>query len=324
MNKQVQNKENIQTPLRIKISILNRTLQLYNKEMVEIATNYFPYIKYKENVEELVKNRIFRETIRNVVIYYIYDIDNNRIIVYRDDERDFENMLKRVRGEIVRVAVVKLNLNRFGVVEFDDGIHLIENDMVFPNTWNFDVVKLKMLPQIIMYHAMNRGDDNKVNKEVKIPWKSFINVVVFALKFDRESNLDDKVKMLYEIGKSIREIAEEMGLTYSKVRYMLVKKGVVLRKNRIPNDIRNMIIEMGKNGIAVYKIAEELKLNEVTVLTNLRRENVVKRKKKMSVEEIEMIEKMYKEGKSIYEISKKLNRSTNLVVYYLKKMGLKM
>jgi hypothetical protein len=49
----------------------------------------------------------------------------------------------------------------------------------------------------------------------------------------------------------------------------------------------------------------------------------VKTKRRMSQDKIEKIKEMYINGYSIYRIAKELSISTNLVVYYLKKLNLK-
>jgi len=66
-----------------------------------------------------------------------------------------------------------------------------------------------------------------------------------------------------------------------------------------------------------------LELNSNTVLRILKKHKLVKTKRRMTQDKIEKIKEMYINGYSIYRIAKELSISTNLVVYYLKKLNLK-
>lgn len=112
-------------------------------------------------------------------------------------------------------------------------------------------------------------------------------------------------------------------MSYGKVRNLLLKHGIKLRSNRISKEDEVKIIELAKKGLSARKISKELGINEPTVYRILNKYNLGKKIKRIKENEINTIIQMYNEGKSIYEIAKKLNRSTNLVVYYLKKHGIK-
>ena len=307
---------------RISISLLGKTYQLYDKQITEIQTTYFPYMRYKENVREIIKFRIYKETIDNARIYYIFDRENDRIVIVRDDQQQVESIIKRVKGLIITELINRFGFKKFGVKEFDEEIRIIEGDMVMFTKQRSYTIKPASLPPLIVYYGTDKDEDGKICKEARIPLKMFINAVIFAVKFSFATN-EEKAKMLYENGKSIREIAKDLGLSYTQARYLLIKAGTKLRKREIPKSVKEKIEELAKQGKSAHQIAKELALNEVTVLNYLRKLNLIKRKKKLTPDEINAIAQMYKEGKSIYEIAKKLGRSTNLIVYYLKKLGLK-
>ena len=131
--------------------------------------------------------------------------------------------------------------------------------------------------------------------------------------------MEEKVRSLYEQGYSIRNIASLTGLSYGKVRNLLIKSGVKLRSNKVDE---NKVIELAKQGKSARAISKELKISESTVLRILQKHNLGRRVRKLKDSEIKMIEDMYKRGESIYKIAKKLGKSTNLIVYHLKKMRL--
>ncbi|AEB94220.1 MULTISPECIES: CRISPR DNA repeat-binding protein Cbp1 [Metallosphaera] len=132
----------------------------------------------------------------------------------------------------------------------------------------------------------------------------------------------EKAKKMYEDGRSIRDIAKELSLSYSKTRRILKERGVIFR-GKTPPDLINQVIEYGKQGYSANKISKLLKMNSNTVLRILKKHNLVKGKRKLTQEKIQKIKDMYKNGYSIYKIAKELDISTNLVVYYLKKLQLK-
>ncbi|MFP3197184.1 MAG: CRISPR DNA repeat-binding protein Cbp1 [Sulfolobaceae archaeon] len=134
-----------------------------------------------------------------------------------------------------------------------------------------------------------------------------------------QNEMEKKVRSLYEQGYSIRNIASFTGLSYGKVRNLLIKSGVKLRSNKVDE---NKVIELAKQGKSARAISKELKISESTVLRILQKHNLGRRVRKLKDSEIKMIEDMYKRGESIYKIAKKLGKSTNLIVYHLKKMGL--
>ncbi|MDT7872295.1 MAG: CRISPR DNA repeat-binding protein Cbp1 [Sulfolobaceae archaeon] len=134
-----------------------------------------------------------------------------------------------------------------------------------------------------------------------------------------QNEMEEKVRSLYEQGYSIRNIASLTGLSYGKVRNLLIKSGVKLRSNKVDE---NKVIELAKQGKSARAISKELKISESTVLRILQKHNLGRRVRKLKDSEIKMIEDMYKRGESIYKIAKKLGKSTNLIVYHLKKMGL--
>ncbi|BCU70758.1 CRISPR-associated protein [Stygiolobus caldivivus] len=134
-----------------------------------------------------------------------------------------------------------------------------------------------------------------------------------------QSEIEEKIKLLYEQGYSIRNISSLTGLSYGKVRNVLIKSGVKLRNNKVDE---SKIIEFAKQGKSARAISKELHVSESTVLRILQRHNLGRRVRKLNSDEIKMIEEMYKRGESIYKIAKQLGKSTNLVVYHLKKMGL--
>lgn len=126
---------------------------------------------------------------------------------------------------------------------------------------------------------------------------------------------------MYEEGLSIRQIANQLGLSYSRVRRMLIKARVNFR-GKVPYDKIQQIIEMGKQGYSANRISKELNINFNTVLRIFKKYNLGKKRRKLDRKEIEKIREEYNKGNSIYRIAKELNISTNLVVYHLKKMGL--
>jgi len=125
-------------------------------------------------------------------------------------------------------------------------------------------------------------------------------------------------KEMYERGKSIREIARELNLSYSRVRKILKDSGVQFR-GKLSRDIEEKIIDLAKRGYSANKISKETKINSNTVLRVLKKNNLAKTKRKLAPEKIEEIKNLYKNGVSIYKIAKNFNISTNLVVYHLKK-----
>ncbi len=135
-----------------------------------------------------------------------------------------------------------------------------------------------------------------------------------------EGELKDKVKKMYDEGKSIRQIAAEMGMTYSKVRKILIEQNVKFR-GRVADETVKEIVERGKKGESANKISKEMNMNFNTVLRIMRKYNLVKRKRKLSQNETLKIKNDFVQGKSIYQIAKEMKISTNLVVYYLKKYG---
>jgi len=308
---------------RITISILDKTIQLYNKQIVEITTTYFPLMTYKENVTVLIKDRIFREDIDGAVVYYIFDRDNYKIIIIRDDEKSVEDIIKKTRGAIIVEIMNQFNIKKVTVKEHSDGLHIIENDIVVGDRGKPYTIKPRLLPPVIVYYAEEKGEGGIVNKEVTVSWKILMSVIIFAVKLYLTKDVVEKAKMLYESGKGIDEVAKDLGMTYSQVHYLLVKSGVKFRRQRLPEHVKEKIKELAEQGVPAYKIAKELSLNEGTVLKTLRKQGLVKTKRKLTQEEINMIIQLYKEGKSIYEIAKRLGRSTNLVFHYLKKLGLK-
>ncbi|NON63510.1 CRISPR DNA repeat-binding protein Cbp1, partial [Acidianus sp. RZ1] len=126
------------------------------------------------------------------------------------------------------------------------------------------------------------------------------------------------IKRLYENGKTIRDIAREYNMSYSKVRRILLASGTQFR-GKVPDDLKSKVIELAKGGVSANKISKELRLNPNTVLRILKKSALSRPRKKLKKEEIERIKEMYLNGYSIYRIAKEFNISTNLVVYHLKK-----
>ncbi|WP_256201857.1 helix-turn-helix domain-containing protein [Sulfuracidifex metallicus] len=60
-----------------------------------------------------------------------------------------------------------------------------------------------------------------------------------------EGELKEKIKKMYDEGKSIRQIASELGMTYSKVRRMLLEQNVKFR-GRVAEEVVKEILERGK------------------------------------------------------------------------------
>ena len=308
---------------RVSVTLLNREIQLYNKQHEVIYTTFFPYMYYAEKIDVLGKNIIFRENIDGATIYYIFDKDNNRIIILRDDEKDFENVLKKVRGAIVKEITEKFKIQKFGVQELESGFHIIINNSPVTDKYRSDVIKPELLPPMPVFYTREKDDDGNINEDYMINWKDYLNAIYFAVRINYTNDVTEKVRMLYEeADKSIDDIAKDLNMSYSNVRYMLIKNKVKLRRKRVPDEVRKKIIELAKQGMSARKISEELNLNSGTVLRILRKENLVNRKKKVSEEEINAIIQLYKEGKSIYEIAKRLKRSTSLIFKYLKDNGL--
>lgn len=137
----------------------------------------------------------------------------------------------------------------------------------------------------------------------------------------QDDELKEEIKRLYEQGKTIREIAREKKMSYSRVRRLLIDAGIKFR-GKISEDVTSKVIQLAKQGYSANKISDMLDLNSNTVLRILRKNNLVKRKEKLKPEEIEKIKQMYLNGESIYKIAKELKRSTNLIVYHLKKMNI--
>ncbi|WP_420813357.1 CRISPR DNA repeat-binding protein Cbp1 [Metallosphaera hakonensis] len=137
-----------------------------------------------------------------------------------------------------------------------------------------------------------------------------------------QEDITEKAKKMYESGRTIREIARELSLSYSRTRRILKLSGVQFR-GKTPPELIQQVIEYGKQGYSANKISKLLNMNSNTVLRILKKHNLVKTKRKLTQEKIEKIGDMYKNGYSIYKIAKELDISTNLVVYYLKKLQLK-
>ena len=307
---------------RIFISIFGKQIQLYNKEVRELHAVYLPHLGYKD-VKVLMKDRIYRINIGKATVYVINQFEDNKIVIIRDDERETEKIINKVKGLIFVEVMHKFNMKKIAVKEYKDRISVIENDIVLGAKFEAYELRPRLLSPLVVYYGEDKCEDGLVAKEVMIPLRTFLNAVVFAIKLNFAKDDAEKARMLYESGKSFREIAKDLELSYTQARQLLIKAGTTFREREIPKSVREKIEELARQGVPAYKIAEQLNLNEVTVLNYLRKLNLVKRKKKLTLDEINAIVQMYKEGKSIYEIAKKLGRSTNLVVYYLKKLGLK-
>ncbi|WP_373469012.1 helix-turn-helix domain-containing protein, partial [Acidianus infernus] len=63
----------------------------------------------------------------------------------------------------------------------------------------------------------------------------------------QEEELKEKIKKMYEDGKTIREIAKELNMSYSKVRKILILEGVEFR-GKLKRELVNKIIELAKQG----------------------------------------------------------------------------
>ncbi|ARM76097.1 CRISPR DNA repeat-binding protein Cbp1 [Acidianus manzaensis] len=137
----------------------------------------------------------------------------------------------------------------------------------------------------------------------------------------QSDELKEEIKSLYEQGKTIRQIASEKGMSYSKVRRILLNSGIQFR-GRLSTEIVNKVIELAKEGNSANKISKMLDINSNTILRILKKNNLASRKRKLTTEDIEKIKDMYLKGESIYRIAKDLKISTNLVVYHLKKMNI--
>jgi len=309
------------------VVIPGKRLSLRNRQIVETSAELFSYYAledmYKKSLITIMGGRIFKILLENATVYIMYFSEDDKLIIIRDDKKEVESIIKKTAETILREVAREFNFDRIVVKRYRDRISIKNSNDVVDSKFKAYELKPKLLPPVIIDYAESKLPDGKIAKEVIIPMKAFLNVIVFSIRFAFTESVEMKAKMLYEAGKSIREIAKDLNMTYSQVRYLLVKNNVTLRKREIPESIKEKVIELAKQGIPAYKIARTLDLNEVTVLNHLRKKNLVKRKKKLTQEEINMIVQMYKEGKSIYEIAKKLGRSTNLIVYYLKKLGIK-
>lgn len=78
-----------------------------------------------------------------------------------------------------------------------------------------------------------------------------------------EENLN-KIRQLYESGKTIPEIAAETGYKESSVNALLCKTGICRKTRRIDQYIPTMIA-MRKNGASIKEIAEEVGFNEAYI-----------------------------------------------------------
>ncbi|AHC50936.1 CRISPR-associated protein [Sulfolobus acidocaldarius SUSAZ] len=128
----------------------------------------------------------------------------------------------------------------------------------------------------------------------------------------------DELKRLYNQGKSMKSIARELGISYTKVRNILLNAGVNIRKKRINEQ---EVVELAKQGHSARYISKMLKISESSALRILKKHNVGRKIKKLSDDDINKIKEMYLKGESIYRIAKTLGKSTNLVVYHLKRLG---
>jgi len=303
---------------KITLTLLGRRIQLYNKQYEIIYTTFFPYMYYASKIMQLGKNIIFREEKDGSILYYIFDEDNGRIIILRDDDKGFENILKKIKGAIIKAIMQKFNLEKFGVAKYDDGFHVVVNEPPIGKKYKSDVIKPELLPPLPVHYTSEKDDEGKINKDYVVLWKDYLDTIYFSIRFYCVNDLAEKIKMLYESGKSISDVAKDLKMSYSQVRWILEKNKVKLRRKSIPDEVKQKIITLAKQGMPSYKIARELKLNEGTVLRILRKEGLIKRKKKMSEKEIEITIQLYREGKSIYQIAKMLGRSTSLVYKYIK------
>ncbi|MFP3201471.1 MAG: CRISPR DNA repeat-binding protein Cbp1 [Sulfolobus sp.] len=127
------------------------------------------------------------------------------------------------------------------------------------------------------------------------------------------------LKELYQKGYSIRKIAREVGMSYGKVRNLLIKAGVELRRRTVDEQ---KVLELARQGYSARAISRTLNVSESSVLRILRKHKMGKRIKKLGEKDIELIKELYESGESIYGIAKRLRKSTNLIVYHLKKLGL--
>ena len=282
---------------RVPVIIADEHFLLCDKQIKEISADNFPSLK-----NAILSNVVFREQIGSAFVYYILDRDRKKIVIVRDDSTEVEKIIKKAWEEVVKDVESKFGLEKIEVKENVDGIYIAGT------TSKVRVIRPSLLPPIPVQEY----------KEVFVKWEHIVHALVFAVKL---YFVEEKVEMLYEVGKSIREIADELGMQYEQVRSLLVE-GKRLRTRKIPREI---IVELAKMGVSSFKIAKVLNLNEATVSEFLRKEGIIngRKKKKVAREEIEKIVKMYKVGVPVSKIAKELKRSKFVVYYYLKKRGLK-
>gem|GEM_PF-1037020 len=151
------------------------------------------------------------------------------------------------------------------------------------------------------------------------PRQKYFSIRLLIQSFQFHYMDQEKLKEMYDSGLTIRQIAKEMGLSYSKVRRALIKMGVKLKRRKPLSEEDKKIIELYKEGMSISKISKLLSRNYNSVLRVVKSSPYYKARKKLSEKEKAKIINLFKEGRSIYSIAKEFNISTNLVVYYLRK-----
>ena len=265
----------------MKVSVSGIKMQLNNRQILEVYTTEQEHPRGAVALSKW----IFREDTGGASVYYIYDED--KLVVIRDDERVVDEIVKRVKEVVAGESAEKFHFSSCTVKELDDGIHIEGGgEASRRRRRRIYLIKPRVLPPLAVYFD---------GKEAVVPWNVFTKAVVFAVKFVF-SDEKGKVKMLYEVGKSFREIAMEVGMSYTKIKDILAKSGAERKRE-----------------LETLKIKSSVK----------RKRTRVKKKTRLTEEEIEKIVKMYKEGKSIYRIAKELKRSEYAVYSHLKRLGFK-
>ncbi len=94
---------------------------------------------------------------------------------------------------------------------------------------------------------------------------------------DPEEVIAQKVAEMYKEGRTVKEIAEELGLSMSTIYRLLAKKGVQLRRKpykargRLTPEELEQIKQLYQQGESIYSIAKKLNRPASTIYYALKR-----------------------------------------------------
>ena len=135
---------------------------------------------------------------------------------------------------------------------------------------------------------------------------------------------------MYEQGKSLQEIAEDIGCTHHTVRRLLKQLGIekrpVLLRHVITPEDREMIVKLRSQGKSYPEIAAKIGCCRETVIAIMRQLNVpvrIQGPDAYSDEDQQKMVDLYENGISTVEIAVGFDCGTGTVIQILRKLGIK-